>query len=384
MKVKFTINYIDGLKPSDKRYEVQDTLFPHLTIRVSPSGVKSYYILYRDSGGTLRRVKIGDAKIITPTQARETAQRVLAEITTTGVDPRDKTEKEEPTLQGLVDMYKAAGGSEYSVYTVERVYVDLLPEPVSSITQVDIETRREKRRKETGVTCATVNKGVGSLKAILNWAAVRGIIPENPIRNLRKLKEVDSATKTRYLTDKERKRLLEVIENKTNHIKPLIIVALNTGIRQGALFALKWEDIDFAEKTISLGAKNAKSKKHSIIPANKAAIDALLAWREVLQQKKVKSDLVFPSPRNGRKMNNVCVVWAKIMEKANIKDFRFHDMRHDFASQLVMKGVDLNTVRELLAHSDIKMTMRYAHLAPEAKRSAVSLLDKVEETEEKK
>lgn len=379
MKVKFNISYIDGLKPSDKRYEVKDALFPNLIIRVAPTGLKVYYILYNDFNGKYHRTKIGDARIITPAQAREIAQEVLAGITATGVDPRDKSANEEPTLRGVVDIYKAAGKSEYSVNVIESVYADLLPGRVSNITQVDIEMRREKRRKDTGVTCATVNRSTVALKAVLNWAAGREIIQDNPLRNLRNLKEIDSVVKTRYLTDKERERLMKAINNRTDHLKPLIITALNTGVRKGALFALKWEDVNFKERTITLIASTAKSKKHSVIPANKAVVDALLVWQEVLRHKGIKSDFVFPSPKSGGKLNNVKKAWKAVLEESKVKDFRFHDTRHDFASQLVMRGVDLNTVRELLRHSDLKTTMRYAHLSENAMSNAVSLLDKPEE-----
>jgi site-specific recombinase XerD len=84
--------------------------------------------------------------------------------------------------------------------------------------------------------------------------------------------------------------------------------------------------------------------------------------------------LVFPSPKSGEVFNNVRRAWEGVLRAAQIKKFRWHDMRHDFASQLVMKGVDLNTVRELMGHKDMKMTLKYAHLAPQVKRAAVKLL----------
>jgi integrase len=86
--------------------------------------------------------------------------------------------------------------------------------------------------------------------------------------------------------------------------------------------------------------------------------------------------LVFPSPKSGKIMDNCKNAWAKLLKDAGITKFRWHDMRHDFASHLVMNGVDLNTVRELMGHSDLKMTLRYAHLAPAVKMKAVETLDK--------
>ncbi|MNE60355.1 site-specific tyrosine recombinase XerC [compost metagenome] len=92
-------------------------------------------------------------------------------------------------------------------------------------------------------------------------------------------------------------------------------------------------------------------------------------WKKLAEN----SRYVFPSQAGGR-LEDVKSAWLNLLERAKIADFRWHDMRHDFASRLVMAGVPLNTIRDLLGHSDIKMTLRYAHLAPGTKAAAVELI----------
>ena len=136
---------------------------------------------------------------------------------------------------------------------------------------------------------------------------------------------------------------------------------------------LKWADVDFAAETITLRGANNKAGNTVHLPINSVVMQTLRSWQEQKQAGK-NSLYVFPSPVTGEKLDNVNKSWASVLKDAEIKNFRWHDMRHDFASQLVMKGVDLNTVRELMGHSDMKMTMRYAHLAPSSQLRAVELL----------
>ena len=113
----------------------------------------------------------------------------------------------------------------------------------------------------------------------------------------------------------------------------------------------------------------AKSGKTRHIPLNSEALDVLKSWR----QQTDSVNLVFPN-KNGAPFDNVKKAWTGILSEAKITNFRWHDMRHHFASRLVMADVDLNTVRELLGHADMTMTLRYAHLAPEHKANAVEKL----------
>jgi integrase len=147
---------------------------------------------------------------------------------------------------------------------------------------------------------------------------------------------------------------------------------MNTGLRRGELFDLTWRDVDLEGEQVTVRAASAKSGKTRHVPLNQTALGTL----EARQKDDSKpDDLVFQSPKTGGRLNNVKNSWQDLVDRAKLIDFRFHDTRHDFASRLVMAGTDLNIVRELLGHSTMEMTLRYAHLAPEHKASAVALLD---------
>src|SRR5262249_48394378 len=131
-----------------------------------------------------------------------------------------------------------------------------------------------------------------------------------------------------------------------------------------------WGDVDLVQCRLIVRGTSAKSGLTRHVPLNTEAADVLRAWRS--SEHKTR-DLVFPGPE-GKPMFSLKTAWSKVATAAKLKDFTFHDLRHTFASKLVQAGVDLNTVRELLGHADIKMTLRYSHLAPEHKAAAVAKL----------
>jgi len=147
-----------------------------------------------------------------------------------------------------------------------------------------------------------------------------------------------------------------------------VIVALNTGMRKEEILNLRWEDLDFRSRIIyTLDTKNNKRRE---IAMNDIVYRTLLAIRKIPD-----SPWVF-CKKNGERYGNVRKAFEGAKKRAGIVDFRFHDLRHTFASHLVMAGVDLKTVQELLGHKSFEMTLRYAHLSPDHKKVALDVLCK--------
>jgi integrase len=213
--------------------------------------------------------------------------------------------------------------------------------------------------------------------------------------------KTDNAGRVRFLSVNEETRLREALEDRqaqhrverqqynewrlarhldlypvldgpfTDHLQPLVLLAMNTGLRRGELFNLSWADIDLHGRLLTVRGSGAKSGQTRHLPLNDEAFSLLVAWRNQASS----TGLVFPSPRTGKRLNNINTSWAGVTATAALEDFNFHDIRHHFASRLVMAGADLITVKELLGHASIDMTMRYSHLAPEHKAAAVALLN---------
>jgi len=217
-----------------------------------------------------------------------------------------------------------------------------------------------KRGRQGQVSNATVNREVACIKHIFTIAIEWGIVQKNPGKKVKLLRERN--TRLRYLDEKEIRKLHDAC---AEHLKPIVIVALNTGMRKEEILSLKWKDLDYRIRTISiLDTKNGESRK---LPINN------ILYRTLLAAKKTDSPWVF-CKKNGERYGNVRKAFEGARKRAGITDFRFHDLRHTFASYLVMNGIDLKTVQELLGHKSFEMTLRYAHLSPEHKKRATDIL----------
>ncbi len=148
------------------------------------------------------------------------------------------------------------------------------------------------------------------------------------------------------------------------HLRPIVVVALNTGMRRGEILRLTWENVDFGKRVITV--EQSKSGRIRHIPMNFDVTETLKGLEGP------RSGPVFRW--HGDSIQSITRSFGTALRQAGIRRCRFHDLRHRFATNLVLGGVDLVTVKELLGHADISMTMRYAHPSPETKRKAVDIL----------
>lgn len=408
MAKRLTQSYVSSLKPDhDKPIWITDAETQNLKLYIGTSGKKVWYLYYRDKDGKKASKKLGSFDGLTVAQARDMAKDVGGRVI------RGENVKKEKPVQKLTygeflrDFYEPwvtahrKSGKE-TMQSINAAFAFLMNNALEDLSMMEVEQWRTKRMSE-GRKAATINRLVVALKASVNWAVKHNMLKDNPLAHLDHLQEHDSDTKVRFLSDDERSCLMTALESRerkiraerkshndfllerkrepmpelngefADYLRPMIIVSLNSGIRQGTLFALKWGDVDFSTRTITLRAATIKSGKTTRLPINSEVFKTLAAWKE--QSDNAQDDaLIFPSPVSGEVLDNVKKSWSAVLKEAGIENFRWHDMRHDFASRLVMQGVDLNVVRELLGHANMTMTMRYAHLAPSIKLQAVELL----------
>jgi integrase len=232
----------------------------------------------------------------------------------------------------------------------------------------DIERFKAKRRTE--VSDSTTNREIACLKTLFNKSVEWGRLEINPIAKVKKFREPNC--KERILTESEVRRLIEAT---SAGLRPIVIIALNTGMRRGEILSLRWKDVDFHKGFIFIG--DSKSGRSRSIPMNSQVF-------EILKNLPKSSEFVFFNPETKDHIKDVKTGFKAACRRAGIKNLRLHDLRHTAASWMVEVGIDLVTVSRILGHSTIQMTMRYAHPTPENMRRAVEkLAEKSDQTRQK-
>ncbi len=293
-----------------------------------------------DTGGIVKKTEIEPAAK-TAVYFNELAERYLSYT-----NGRLKShERLKSFVRTLMKYFKNIRLDNFSIMAIENMQSDII---------------------KKGLSIAYANRLVAVLKRMLAKALDWELAPEETLKKVRKVKLLKGEnTRLRYLSEEEAERL---IDNCTGYLKPVVITALNTGMRRSEIINLTWDRVDLKNRVILLDKTKNGERREIPINNNLHTVLSKLVRR-------IDADYVFYNPETLKPYYDFKKAWHNALKKSRILDFHFHDLRHTFASWLVMKGVDLMTVKELLGHKDIKMTLRYSHLSKAHIKNAISVLD---------
>jgi site-specific recombinase XerD len=327
-----------------------------------PPGSGVWWINYYDSAGRRHRERVGRYSIAVEAYLQRRQEVREGRFT----PPKSATRIAFRDLTALAlahkKMFLALRSYESDCYMSGRLCETVGNLAVAEFTTALIEETLQKYR-EQGLTGSTVNKYRSFISSVFSFAVRSGRLPSNPCAKVKRYPNNES--RTRFLSDAEESQLRQVIRRDYPESEAEFDLALHTGIRRGEQFSLLRElreSVDLERGMITVRGKTGE--RH--VPINSRA-------RMALEQLLCRSTKPPVLPR--RYKANARRDWRKWLEKsireAKIANFTWHDLRHTFASRLVMAGVDLSTVQKLLGHKSILMTMRYAHLSPSHTSAAV-------------
>jgi len=310
----------------------------------------------------------------TGTENKKLAEKIYAKVM---VDIQEgrwfENQAKKKTLTEMIERYEKEYTDSKSYYQEKRdrsVFKPLRSFFGDACTLEEIEQRvgGYEMFRRPDVKPATILKELALLRRMFNVARKqwKWKIP-NPVSDI-ELPKVNNA-RVRYLSDAEYGRLMTVMNQAEERwLKPFVIIALETGLRLSNICDLTWNEVNLFNRMIIISAEKMKNRDYIGIPLSE---DAYNTFKD-LQRVQSISSYVFHE--NGERLYSVKVqrAFRKALQQSRVDDFRFHDLRHSFASSLVQSGVDIYAVQKLLGHRDGRMTQRYSHLSVDYLRDAIS------------
>ncbi len=246
---------------------------------------------------------------------------------------------------------------ERDVYIMRILVPFFKGKALKDISPRMVESYKSLRKKS--VAESTITRELACLKHMFTIAIQWGETASNPVKKVRLYQS--HLQPMRILSFNEE---VELMNASNDNLKPIILTALETGMRKSEILNLKWKQANLQEKNITV--EDTKNKEFRIIPISSILLKAF-------EGLKSNGEYVFAKD-DGSKILSFRTAFKKAIKRAGIPHLRFHDLRHTFGSRAVMGGVDIVTVKELMGHKSIEMTMRYSHPTPDHKRAAVELL----------
>lgn len=311
----------------------------------------------------------------TETTDRRLAEAVLAKVRVQIIEGRyfDRLEEQERTFKEMMERYlqeRVIGASRHGERRARGILAHLLPvfglKKLAEVLPKEI-TAYRVRRQQDGAKPATIVKELALMKAAFNvaireWEWCR----DNPVCRV-SFGRVNNA-RVRYLDDVTFELVLQACPA---WLQPIVVLARYTGMRRDNIVTLQWPQVDLARKIITL--EHTKNGDRLGVPLCDPVVEVLQQTRKTRAHPYGAVFLGLDGePVTG---DAVGMAFQRACRRLGITDFRFHDLRHTFASSLVQRGVDLYRVQRLLGHRDGRMTQRYAHLAPENLREAVAVFN---------
>lgn len=307
-----------------------------------PAGI--WWIQYADSTGKRRREKVGmkrTAQALYAKRKRETREGVLLPV-------RKKRLLFREIAMEALERSKARNASwQDDVNRAKDLLKEFGNREAESIRPRDITGWMDRFKVERDLAPATVNKYRALLSSIFSYAVQGERLNMNPVRSTKPLPVQNS--RVRFFSDKEEDILMMALSPQH---RVEVLFALHTGVRQAAQFNLRWDEIRDGVAYFP----HTKNGNEQYVHLNTLIQGHLVRMQHT-------SDYVFPDSRAELLNNRKLLWWYEALEMAGIKNFRWHDLRHTFASRLAMKGNNLRTIQEALSHKSPQMTMRYAHLS---------------------
>ncbi len=358
-----TARTVKAIKSEATPFRVWDKELKGFHIRVQPSGSMSYYFHYRTEAGKAVSYLIGKAGTLSPVQARDVAELRAAEVTKGHDVQAEKKQKRNEakqarlkTLGGFIEHRYAPwveASRKTGAETLKRLdtqFSHWMTKPLDALTKWDVDKWRSNERKR-GKSPATINRDVTTLKSALSKAVEWGLIDNNPLAKVKPIK-TDSRGVVRYLSADEAISLRDALDARernmrdgrgsanewrrmrgrpllpditattfADHIKPMVLLSLNTGMRRGEVFSLTWEAVNLNTGMLTVHGKTAKSDTTRYIPLNDESLSVMKEWRAQTGQ---TSGLVFPNAQ-GKRFNDIKRSWGTVLKLAGITGFRWHD-----------------------------------------------------------
>lgn len=310
--------------------------------------------------------------------------------------------------------YKRYLSKRSIVQNINRVFFQILDVPVYKLNNYNIHQYSVCYQHTKGLSNSTINRCVTNLRGMLTWGYKMGILKERRLAGYENLPDdsIKNRGVRRYLNEQEVSRLIKALnerekqrrgmrerynkhlvqhgkqpiaghpakgEGYTDYVYPMVLLSLMTGARKGSVRGLKWRDIDFENNEIVFQAESSKTARTTVVPMTERLASIMSIWKEqndigdlqkdgeryVFARRDGHTPLDPSSPR----------CWKKILEAAKIENFRWHDLRHTFATLLVQRGVDIETLKSLMGHTNINTTAIYLHSSTKHMHNSIKMLN---------